>query len=200
MESEIEKKNQQFWIHHAIDALFHANLAFCMTQGNNYSSVAKKPFWQGLFIIKLGKAIYSIIYAFNEKNCINLTQELSNLAAIGVCFYGFNNLNFSLNIITCLCYTFVSFLLSLSRAATFSNVTTKGYEVITVCTVKGLNYVFRGLAMVVFWMKLEGKIMPSLTWTMCLMPFMVACCLLWIVGVATLIMALRHRNKDRSKE
>lgn len=198
MESEIEKDNQPFWIHHAIDALFHANLAFCLTQGNDYSSGSKAIFWKGLFFVKIIKAVYGIVYFYNKKNCLNITQEFVNGLAVGLCFYGFNEGNLSLNVYVCLGYSFISLVLSLSRSAIFSNVALKGFEVITVCCVRGISYVLRGLMMALFWVKLEGKVIPGLGWLIVLLPFIISCGFLWLLSVGTLIAAFRYRNKDRS--
>ena len=194
MESELEEKNGPFVFHHIVNTLLHFNLAYCFFAGESPDTPQDKYPLQTLFALKLLSFLYDFKYAYDHRDCIELIRGFICSAVTAVCLYGFRTSNHTLNIVASLVYIFLTMIISLAIAATFSNNAAKGYQVVVVCTVKGLNYVFKGLFLLLFWMALKGDV----GWFMACLPMIMGCALLIILALVNLFLALRIRNKDKS--
>jgi hypothetical protein len=196
MENQIEKPNMKFWLDQTLDFFFHVNLALCFMESSPMVNPNVKQFWYGLFFFRLLKSAVNLIAAFKKKDGIYSAQSLFTIIFCLTTWYGFMKDDYLLNTLASLAYTLIAMIVSLAIAAIFSNTAIKGYEVVVVCTVKGLSHVFRGICSTLLWLEFEKSLN---NWSRVMLPWMIGCIAFWILGVAVLIHSLTRRNKDISK-
>jgi ABC-type tungstate transport system substrate-binding protein len=126
-----------------------------------------------------------------------MTQALMNLVCTIVMWLFFRTLNLSMTSSIALLYTTLMLIISLAISAIFSNTALKGYHVVVVCSFNGLNQVFRGLLLFLFFAKANGTI--KINWLSTISPLLVGLKIMLILGVINLVFACRSKNRNKSK-
>lgn len=196
MDTQLEPDNCTFVTHRIISAVFHICMAMAVLLTEDFYAKSGNILLQALFWVKSISHGFDLWINYYRNNGVYMTQALFNLVCTIVMWFFFKSLNFSGAASVAMLYATLMLIISLAISAIFSNTALKGYHVVVVCSFNGLNQVFRGLLLFIFFAKASGTL--TLSWLAAISPLLAGLKITLILSVINLVFAYRNKNRNKS--